>query len=77
MGNSQPILSYLLVLMLTWPMAAAADLQAEPIPNVVTLPVPYPSTYAMVHDFAFGSLIDSSFSLVDTQTRRLDRKSVV
>ncbi len=70
MGNSQPILSYLLVLMLTWPMAAAADLQAEPIPNVVTLPVPYPSTYAMVHDFAFGSLIDSSFSLVDTQTRR-------
>ena len=53
-----------------WPVVALADLQPEPIPNVVSLAVPYPETYAMVHDFAFGSLIDSSFSLVDIETRR-------
>ncbi len=47
-----------------------ADLPPEPIPNVQTIATPYPSTYAMVHDFAFGSLIDSKFSLVDTETRR-------
>ena len=71
MVNDRPTLRYAaLMLLLTWPIAAAADLGPEPIPNVVTLAVPYPSTYAMVHDFAFGSLIDSSFSLVDTQTRR-------
>ena len=49
---------------------AFCELQPEPVPNVVTLSVPYPTTYAMVHDLAFGSLIDSSFSLVDTETRR-------
>ncbi len=58
-----------LLLLLAWPMAAA-DLQPEPVPNVLKLAVPYPQTYAMVHDFAFGSLIDSSFSLVDIETRR-------
>ena len=47
-----------------------AELPAEPIPNVETLQVPYPSSYAVVHDFAFGSLTDSSFALVDTKTRR-------
>lgn len=47
-----------------------ADLPPEPIPNVQTIATPYPSTYAVVHDFAFGSLIDSKFSLVDTETRR-------
>ena len=52
------------------PIVDAADLPPEPIPNVVSLSVPYPPTYAMVHDFAFGSLIDSSFSLVDIETRR-------
>lgn len=60
----------LAVMLLAWPHAAQADLPSEPIPNVVSLTVPYPATYAMVHDFAFGSLIDSSFSLVDTETRR-------
>ena len=59
-----------LVLLLAVPVAARAELQPEPIPNVVTLSVPYPDTYAVVHDFAFGSLIDSSFSLVDVETRR-------
>ncbi len=59
-----------LVLLLAWPVAGGAELQSEPIPNIVTLSVPYPGTYAMVHDFAFGSLIDSSFSLVDIETRR-------
>ena len=59
-----------LVLLLAGPLAAQAQLQSEPVPNIVTLSVPYPETYAMVHDFAFGSLIDSSFSLVDIETRR-------
>ena len=47
-----------LALLLALPGAAGAELQSEPIPNIVTLSVPYPQTYAMVHDFAFGSLID-------------------
>ncbi len=47
--------------------SAQAELPAEPIPNVEKLAVPYPGSYAIVHDFAFGSLIDSSFSLVDTE----------
>ncbi len=47
-----------------------AQLAPEPIPNAVTLATPYPDTYAVVHDLAFGSLIDSSFSLVDTESRR-------
>ncbi|MDD9964051.1 MAG: hypothetical protein F4220_06725 [Gammaproteobacteria bacterium] len=47
-----------------------ADLPPEPIPNVKAIATPYPDTYAVVHDFAFGSLIDSKFSLVDTETRR-------
>jgi methylamine dehydrogenase heavy chain len=46
-----------------------AELKPEPIPNVVSLEVPYPASYAIVHDFAFGSLIDSSFGLVDTETQ--------
>lgn len=49
---------------------ARAELQPEPIPNIETLATPYPGTYALVHDLAFGSLIDSSFGLVDTKTRR-------
>ncbi|MGI9327840.1 MAG: amine dehydrogenase large subunit [Pseudomonadales bacterium] len=44
-------------------------LPAEPIPAVEKLRTPYPLSYAIVHDFAFGSLIDSSFSLVDTKRR--------
>ncbi len=47
-----------------------AELPPEPIPNVQRIETPYPASYAVVHDFAFGSLIDSSFSLVDTETRR-------
>ncbi len=48
---------------------ALAELPAEPIPNVKKLSVPYPGTYAVVHDFAFGSLIDSSFGIVDVESR--------
>ena len=47
-----------------------AQLAPEPIPNVRTIATPYPDTYALVHDLAFGSLIDSAFSLVDIETRR-------
>ena len=71
MGNSRRVSrNAALTLCLTWPLMVMGELPPERIPNVVTLSVPYPNTYAMVHDFAFGSLIDSSFSLVDTQTRR-------
>ncbi|MXW49991.1 MAG: hypothetical protein F4X81_00990 [Gammaproteobacteria bacterium] len=47
-----------------------AQLPPEAIPNVKRIATPYPPSYAVVHDFAFGSLIDSSFSLVDTESRR-------
>ena len=46
------------------------ELPPEPIPNVERIATPYPASYALVHDFAFGNLIDSSFKLVDTETRR-------
>lgn len=42
-----------------------AELEPEPIPNVASLSVPYPSSYAVVHDFSA-----SKFGLVDTQTQR-------
>ncbi len=42
-----------------------AQLKPEPIPNVEKLKVPYPASYAVVHDFTA-----SKFSLVDTETRR-------
>lgn len=52
------------------PASLGADypepLPAEAIPSVATIPTPYPKSYALVHDFGFGSLIDSAFSLVDT-----------
>ncbi len=50
-------------------MHSHAELGAEKIPNVLSLQTPYPPHYAMVHDLAFGSLIDASFGLVDTRTR--------
>ena len=60
----------ILCLCLFWAPGIFAELPAEPIPNVLKLETPYPPTYAMVHDFAFGGLIDSKFGLVDTNTRR-------
>ena len=52
------------------PQAALAELPAEPVSAdmVEKLAVPYPPTYVMVHDFSFGALIDSSYSLVDIET---------
>ncbi len=66
------LLHSLLPLLACWAAAppAGAELAPEPIPNVVSIATPYPDTYAVVQDFAFGSLIDSSFSLVDTESRR-------
>ena len=48
----------------------AEPLPAEPIPAVEKLTTPYPKSYALVHDFAFGSIIDSAYSVVDTKTRK-------
>ncbi len=47
----------------------------DPLPiestrSVAKLATPYPGSYAMVHDFGFGSLIDSAFSLVNTDDGR-------
>ncbi|MCP5183673.1 MAG: hypothetical protein H6993_06900 [Pseudomonadales bacterium] len=49
-------------------VGAQADLAPEKIPNSATVGTPYPASYVMVHDFAFSSIIDSSFSLVDIDT---------
>ena len=45
-------------------------LAAEPLLISESLDTPYPASYAVVHDFGFGSLPDSAFSLVDTHTGR-------
>ncbi|MCZ6656371.1 MAG: amine dehydrogenase large subunit [Gammaproteobacteria bacterium] len=45
-------------------------LATEPTNSVTSVATPYPASYAVVHDFAFGSLIDSAFSLVDTADGR-------
>jgi len=50
---------------LTGAVSVHAELQPEPIPNVEVIPVPYPASYALVHDFA-----DSKFGLYDTETQR-------
>ncbi len=44
-------------------------LAIESTASVARIDTPYPKSYALVHDFAFGSLIDSAFSVVDTKTR--------
>jgi len=50
-------------------LVVRAELPPEPVPNVQQLAVPYADHVALVHDFAFGSLIDSKFVLVDVDTR--------
>jgi len=52
------------------PVHAAAELPAEPVGAHLAekIATPYPPGYVMVHDFSFGALVDSSFSLVDTNT---------
>jgi len=57
------------LMLLTVPVRA--ELPAEPTTGpetVVRLPTPYPQSWAMVHNFSFVALIDSSFGLVDTST---------
>ncbi len=48
---------------------ASAVLPSEPVPNVAKIPVPWAAHWIVIHDFAFGSLIDSKFSLVDADSR--------
>lgn len=48
-----------------------AELPEEPTTGpetVLRLQAPYPASWAMVHNFSFAALIDSSFGLVDTST---------
>jgi methylamine dehydrogenase heavy chain len=52
-------------------LPARGELAAEPTTGpdtVVRLQAPYPASWAMVHNFSFAALIDSSFGLVDTDT---------
>lgn len=71
LGLSLPLL---LTLLLPSSMAQAADfpnpLATESTNSVEKIATPYPQSYALVHDFAFGSLIDSAFSLVDADSGR-------
>lgn len=47
-------------------------LPAESTAAVSSVATPYPKSFALVHDFGFGSLIDSAFSVVDTETRTFE-----
>lgn len=52
-------------------LPAVADLPAESTTGpdtVVKLSTPYPASWAVVHNFSFAALIDSSFGLVDVDT---------
>lgn len=57
--------------------ASAADfpnpLPEEPIPSVATLPEKYPSSWVLVHDLHFNSLLDGRAAVVDVaaETRHL------
>ncbi len=59
------------LLLLVWLAASFswAELPAEPVPNVAKLPVPYAPHWVLIHDFAFGNLIDSKFVLADADSR--------
>ncbi len=52
----------------TWAQEFPEPLPAESTNSVASLKTPYPKNYALVHDFGFGSLIDSAFAVVDTNT---------
>lgn len=40
-------------------------LEAEPIPAIETLPVDYPDSWMLVHDFNFNSMVDARYNVVD------------
>ena len=73
--RSKRWLSFLAVgALLQMPQVQAAEFP-DPLPvestrSVSKISTPYPSSYALVHDFGFGSLIDSAFSLVDVDDGR-------
>jgi methylamine dehydrogenase heavy chain len=48
--------------------SATAELPAEPVPHVAKVPVPYAPHWVLIHDFAFGNLIDSKFVLADADS---------
>ncbi|MGK0222033.1 MAG: methylamine dehydrogenase heavy chain [Limisphaerales bacterium] len=55
---------------LAWAEEFPEPLATEPTNSVATIATPYPKSYAIVHDFSFGSLIDSAMSVVDAESGR-------
>jgi methylamine dehydrogenase heavy chain len=52
-------------------------LPVESIPSVLTLPADYPSSWVLVHDFHFNSLVDGRVAIIDTADERLPLKGLV
>jgi len=72
-------LTAVLFVTITVPLVSVTMVSAQDFPNplpaestnsVASIKTPYPKSYALVHDFSFGSLIDSAFAVVDTNTRK-------
>ena len=69
-------LKWLLVFGIWMPVASVqAEEFPEPLPvestnSVASIATPYPKSFALVHDFGYGSLVDSAFSLVDVANGR-------
>jgi methylamine dehydrogenase heavy chain len=68
-GDGQPEIpmyrAILIPLLLLTGMTARADLPAEPIGRVETLPVPYPQHWVLAHDVAFHHMMDGKMILLD------------
>lgn len=43
-------------------------LPVEQVPNVATLPQPYPDSWVILHDFFFNSIVDGRAIIVDTES---------
>lgn len=56
---------------------ASAPLQEETIPNVATLPAPYPASWILVHDLHSASILDGRVTIADTADRSRPLKGMV
>lgn len=57
--------------------AKSAPLPEEPIPSLGSLPVDYPASWILVHDFHFSSILDGRLAIVDTLNDKLPLKGQV